>query len=121
MLACFQRLPAVRDGLQVPAVLSQRLLQHVNACVQAVEGRLPCGQIDALNVDDVVDAELVLGGLVGRSQHDAKRIVGRQEPGEKGTPRVADVFGDRPFVVAIEQGGSGELADVDSHFVGGVG
>ena len=93
--------------------------QHFHARMQAIEGLLPRGRIDPLHVDDVIDAQLVFGGLAGRGQHDAERVVVGQQPGEERAARPADLFRGRHFVVAVQQRSPGDLPQIHSHFVGG--
>ena len=69
--------------------------------MEAIVGRLPCGRIDPLYVNDVIDAQLVFGGLAGRGQHDAERVVVRQESGEELAAGLADLFSGRHLVVAV--------------------
>ena len=99
----FGRLLPIAGDPQIPAVLAQRPLQHFHARMETIERLLPCGRIDPLHVDDVIDAQLVFGGFAGRGQHDAERVVARQEPGEKRAAGPADLFRDRRFVVAVQE------------------
>ncbi len=111
-------LPIANDP-QVPAVPLQRPLQHSHARIEPCVGFSPRGRIDPLHVNDVIDAQLVFGGLAGRGQHDAERVVVRQESGEEPAAGQADLFRGHCFVVAVEQGSAGDLPQIHSHFVGG--
>ena len=91
----FGRLLPIAGDPQIPAVLVQCPSQHFHARMEAIVGRLPCGRIDPLHVNDVIDAQLVFGGLAGRGQHDAERVVVRQESGEELAACLADLFSGR--------------------------
>ena len=72
LLPRFGRLLRIAGDAQVPAVPTQCPLQHVQAGMEAVEGRLLCRAIAVFYVHDVIDAKPMFGGLAGRGQHDAE-------------------------------------------------
>ena len=118
MLPRFGRLLPIAGDPQIPAVPAQCPSQNFHARMEAIEGRLPCGRIEPLHVNDVIDAELVFGGLAGRGQHDAERVIVRQQPGEELAAGPADLFRDRQFVVAAEQRSLGDLPQIHSRLSG---
>ena len=113
----FRRLPWIGGYSQIAAVPAQRPFQHLHARIEAFECLLPGSDADPLDVDDVIDAELVFDGFAGCGQHEAERVVVRQESREKSAAGPADLCSDRHFFVATEQRRSGDLAQIHSHFV----